>query len=762
MITHIALIVILFNANPDAAPDSIQTINNECDHYKNFKANNIVNQFKQKKFDKTYLRSGILFWDFEGSYGGFTCTPIWDAWLWVYWTTYYSETNVWATYGMEGHYEDYADWRLESPWIVLDPAGACTLSFFHWYMIEYFYDGGNLKVSNDSGLTWSIIYPFEPSGYPCDSASSWNWGIPGEPCFSGDSSSMGWHQAKFLLDDYAGQEVMIRWHFGSDGAAIYPGWYIDDVRITNVESAGGIICDAGPTGIILPDINILPNLTINPQVSYRNFGWENESIDVYLKIDTVGINIYNESLNMILEPYAETTVTFSPWTTCSGENIICDVIAYTVLDGDQYPLNDTLTQQTTVSSHFWELLPAPFPIPSSGHSLMSKDDSTYMVMGIHIPGIYLDTTLIYDIATDTWIGGSKNPYGPASYGTANVVNGKFYRIAGTNDFPDPLNRVDIYDPASNIWSSGVSSPVGLIDHISGVYNDSLIFTFGNGNWDYPPTNYVSFYNVYTNSWTTVTPFPEQGRGACAGGIIDSFAIIACGFKADGTFCKDYIIGIINPSNPASIAWGMWNTIPGMADGRYRVPCGIDKWNKELWLVCGKITGGETDETWSFNPHTMTWTNWNNPKPHPMSNVTPIVITYTIYGNTGIFVPSGYHSNSYISEHEFFHTGALGIEEWQKVKESVNFGFHGNIPNPSKSYTPISYMTTKSGRVSLKVYDKTGRLIRILVDRQVEPPGEKTVYWDGKDNNLRKVASGIYFLRLVAENNIDTYKLVLIH
>ncbi|MCK4673289.1 hypothetical protein KAT67_04830, partial [candidate division WOR-3 bacterium] len=387
---------------------------------------------------------------------------------------------------------------------------------------------------------------------------------------------------------------------------------------------------------------------------------------------------------------------------------------------------------------------------------------TYMVLGIHIPGIYLDTTLIYDIATDTWIGGPKNPYGPASYGTANVTNGKFYRIAGTNDFPNSLNRVDIYDPASGTWSSGAPSPVGLIDHISGVYNDSLIFTFGNGNWDYPPTNYVSFYDVYTNSWTTATPFPEQGRGACAGGIIDSFAIIACGFKGDGTFCKDYIIGIINPSNPASIAWGMWNTISGMADGRYRVPCGIDKWNKELWLVCGKITGGETDETWSFNPYTLTWTNWNLPKPHPMANVTPIVITYTVYGNTGIFVPSGYHSNSYISEHEFFHTGALGIEEWQKVKEPVNFGFLGNIPNPSKSYTPISYMTTKSGRVLLKVYDKTGRLIRTLVDRQVEPPGEKTIYWDGKDNNFRKVSNGIYFLRLVAEHNVDTYKLILIH
>jgi len=67
---------------------------------------------------------------------------------------------------------------------------------------------------------------------------------------------------------------------------------------------------------------------------------------------------------------------------------------------------------------------------------------------------------------------------------------------------------------------------------------------------------------------------------------DGFGILARNPKLTGsfTFCKDYIIGIINPSNPSSIVWGIWDTIPGMADGRYRVPCGIDKWNKELWLT----------------------------------------------------------------------------------------------------------------------------------------------------------------------------------
>ncbi|MCK4395115.1 T9SS type A sorting domain-containing protein, partial [candidate division WOR-3 bacterium] len=71
-----------------------------------------------------------------------------------------------------------------------------------------------------------------------------------------------------------------------------------------------------------------------------------------------------------------------------------------------------------------------------------------------------------------------------------------------------------------------------------------------------------------------------------------------------------------------------------------------------------------------------------------------------------------------------------------------------------------YTTTRKGPVSLKVYDIAGRLVRTLIDRN-ESAEHKTVYWDGKDDNHRSVAAGVFFYRLVAEEKTATKKMVLV-
>jgi len=52
------------------------------------------------------------------------------------------------------------------------------------------------------------------------------------------------------------------------------------------------------------------------------------------------------------------------------------------------------------------------------------------------------------------------------------------------------------------------------------------------------------------------------------------------------------------------------------------------------------------------------------------------------------------------------------------------------------------------RVSLRVYDVQGRMVRTLVDRN-EPAGPHTVVWDGTDDSGRRVSSGTYFARIEA-------------
>jgi hypothetical protein len=70
------------------------------------------------------------------------------------------------------------------------------------------------------------------------------------------------------------------------------------------------------------------------------------------------------------------------------------------------------------------------------------------------------------------------------------------------------------------------------------------------------------------------------------------------------------------------------------------------------------------------------------------------------------------------------------------------------PNPFSGATEIAFAIPEAGRVSLRVYDAAGRLVRTLVDGAREA-GVARISWDGRDQAGRGARSGIYFVRLSA-------------
>ena len=75
----------------------------------------------------------------------------------------------------------------------------------------------------------------------------------------------------------------------------------------------------------------------------------------------------------------------------------------------------------------------------------------------------------------------------------------------------------------------------------------------------------------------------------------------------------------------------------------------------------------------------------------------------------------------------------------------------NVPNPFNPVTRISFTlpTDYDGRVTLCVYDLLGRRVRTLLDDALEG-GVHTVTWQGRDDEGRTAASGIYLYRLVSD------------
>jgi hypothetical protein len=86
----------------------------------------------------------------------------------------------------------------------------------------------------------------------------------------------------------------------------------------------------------------------------------------------------------------------------------------------------------------------------------------------------------------------------------------------------------------------------------------------------------------------------------------------------------------------------------------------------------------------------------------------------------------------------------------------------NYPNPFNPTTTIKYSIKQTGPVTLRVYNVAGQLVKTLVDGKQRPrAGGFTVRWNGVNNSGERVASGVYFYKLVAKDFTKTKKMVVL-
>jgi len=90
-----------------------------------------------------------------------------------------------------------------------------------------------------------------------------------------------------------------------------------------------------------------------------------------------------------------------------------------------------------------------------------------------------------------------------------------------------------------------------------------------------------------------------------------------------------------------------------------------------------------------------------------------------------------------------------------------FALHQSFPNPFNPETAIRYDVPLAGKVTLKIYNLAGQLVRVLVDAR-QTPGRHTVMWDGRDAEGHEVASGAYFYRMTVPGLFkQTHRMMLI-
>jgi hypothetical protein len=109
----------------------------------------------------------------------------------------------------------------------------------------------------------------------------------------------------------------------------------------------------------------------------------------------------------------------------------------------------------------------------------------------------------------------------------------------------------------------------------------------------------------------------------------------------------------------------------------------------------------------------------------------------------------------------FLSAATGVKGAPPEAPLLNVLYQG-YPNPMNPLATINYSVKETGRVTLRIYDVSGRTVRVLVDEEKQAsPAPYSVVWDGKNDSGQQVASGVYFCEMKAKRFNSAKKIVVL-
>ena len=96
-----------------------------------------------------------------------------------------------------------------------------------------------------------------------------------------------------------------------------------------------------------------------------------------------------------------------------------------------------------------------------------------------------------------------------------------------------------------------------------------------------------------------------------------------------------------------------------------------------------------------------------------------------------------------------------------VVDGVKNALSHAYPNPFNPVTKIAYSVKEAGPVTIDVYNVAGKVVRTLLDTEVEAGASGYVVWDGSNDAGKKCASGVYFYRIAAPAFTTSRKMIML-
>lgn len=127
----------------------------------------------------------------------------------------------------------------------------------------------------------------------------------------------------------------------------------------------------------------------------------------------------------------------------------------------------------------------------------------------------------------------------------------------------------------------------------------------------------------------------------------------------------------------------------------------------------------------------------------------------LYGEDGFDSNGITHANVY----RVYYDPNTSVED-NKSSAPKQFALAQNYPNPFNPTTVISYELAGGSDVEITIYNQKGQAVKTLVSGQHQA-GSYRIRWDGRNDEGKRVAGGLYLLRMKAGSFSSALKMLLI-
>lgn len=402
-----------------------------------------------------------------------------------------------------------------------------------------------------------------------------------------------------------------------------------------------------------------------------------------------------------------------------GTYALCETVEETATDYGKatHQQDGFITGNSLIETITWTTK-APLPDGRSRLCAAAVDSLVYYIGGEGTGGSRLGWVNIFNPRTNTFTAGANMPTGVSNI-CCDAIGENIYVPGGYTGTGS--NLLQIYNTRTNTWSTGTNVPQAIFGVATAVWGGKLYVIGGVVGTTYQTTCYE--YDPVAQTWATKAPM------TVARAYFDAAAVNGVVYAIGG---RDGSTADFNTNEAYTIATNTWATRTPMSVGRGGVGAGA--LDGRVYAIGGGWSSYLTSVEW-YNPTSNTWTT-DTPMSVGRRTIGVAVIDNVV--SRRLFVGGGWAGAYQTANEEGLTDAPFGIEIGNPIKRETGFSLITR-PNPTRGLANVEFSLPKSGTVSLKVYDISGKLISTLVDGRLEA-GSYISKFETK-------TSGVYLARL---------------